>query len=31
MTAGRTPYGDVTEADFRINTGLKLEDLQKRP
>ncbi len=31
MTAGGTPYGDVTVADFRINTGLKLEDLQKRP
>jgi zinc protease len=31
MTNGGNPYGDLTVSDFRINTGLKLEDLQKRP
>jgi hypothetical protein len=31
MTNGGKPYGDLTVSDFRINTGLKLEDLQKRP
>jgi hypothetical protein len=31
MTNGGKPYGDLTVSDFRINTGLKPEDLQKRP
>ncbi len=31
MTNGGQPYGELTVSDFRINTGLKLEDLQKRP
>jgi hypothetical protein len=31
LTTGGQPYGDVTVADFRINTGLKPENLQKRP
>jgi len=29
--SGGKPYGDLTVADFKINAGLKLEDLQKRP
>jgi zinc protease len=31
MTNGGKPYGELTVSDFRINTGLKPEDLQKRP
>jgi hypothetical protein len=31
MMTGGKPYGELTVADFRINTGLKPEDLQKRP
>jgi hypothetical protein len=31
MTQNGKPYADVTVTDFRINTGLKLEDIQKRP
>jgi zinc protease len=31
MTSGGKPYGQLTVSDYRINTGLKLEDLQKKP
>jgi len=31
MTTAGKPYGDMTISDFKINTGLMPEDLQKRP
>ncbi len=31
MTQNGQRYADVTVSDFKINTGLKMEDLQKRP
>jgi len=31
LTAAGTPYGDLTVADFKTNTGLKPETLQKKP
>ncbi len=30
-TSGGEPYAQMTVADFKINTGLKLDQLQKRP
>jgi hypothetical protein len=31
MTTGGKPYGELTVSEFRINTGLKPEELRKRP
>ncbi len=31
ITQNGNPYAVVTVSDFKINTGLKLEDIQKRP
>jgi hypothetical protein len=31
VTTGGKPYGEATVVEYRINTGLKVETLQKRP